>query len=173
MFYFYVLFYYTIILCIYTLLSDSLNPAPPYFPLPLQNPVITKALLRTTHRNCSCTRRHDGEGNVAFYPMDAVGVYKLLLGGPCHSYLANEIHSYATEEAKGIKNEGTELVTMVTTMLPVLGILLSLSAMDVLEHFWLTRININWELLDFVDTGDINHQILASLPVVEDDVTRY
>ena len=48
-------------------------------------------------------------------------------------------------------------------MLPVLGILLSLPAMDVLEHFWLTRININWELLDFVDTGDINHQVLASL----------
>ena len=43
------------------------------------------------------------------------------------------------------KNEGTELVTMVTTMLPVLGILLSLPAMDVLEHFSLTRININWE----------------------------
>ena len=49
---------------------------------------------------------------------------------------------------------------MVTTMLPVLGILLSLPDMDVLEHFWLTRININWELLDFVDTGDINHQVL-------------
>ena len=45
--------------------------------------------------------------------------------------------------------------------------------MDVLEHFWLTRINIKRELLDFVDTGNINHQILASLPVVEDDVTRY
>ena len=75
MFYFYVLFYYTIILCIYTLLSDSLTPAPPYFPLPLQYPVITNALLRTTHRNSSRTRGHDGEGNVAFYPMDAVGVY--------------------------------------------------------------------------------------------------
>ncbi len=40
MFYFYVLlFIYNYY--IYTLLSDSLTPALPYYPLPLQNPVIT------------------------------------------------------------------------------------------------------------------------------------
>jgi hypothetical protein len=54
-----------------------------------------------------------------------------------------------------MKNEGTELVTMVTTMLPVLGILLSLPAMDVLEHFWLTRINIQLGALGFCGTYNI------------------